>query len=1551
MTQSGGSATMNGVLYQLLGTAHWAGQIRLIASTTGDGEWTDAQILIEPLGGGGDTRIESPRRRIVEQWKSKSDGGAWSLRKIISDVLPDLYRAVDLTKATPETEFRFVTEGHRGHWEAAEQFFAELGRVAMPDDPLAALDDIESVKFFPDAELTKRAFFRHILDSLRSHQGIATDSERECARKLWYLLARFRMRGDQAAEKLTHELDGFLRPLVDYSEEVEPKRRELCAALLELASDGNATFTPQDMLAKVNLDHTSFCDWATARDSLSDTAQRTLRNRWRYCVEADVRSPMRPPANSLVCVLTGESGQGKTWRLASLALTVLADGSAAVVVSATGDASDDLQRAADTVRCYAYDRKEPWDLDLLAKKRSDFLPSLPTPWLTICVDDVQSVSEAKALVEQAWSYWGIRLVMTALPPVAQALKTQYGQEVSVIEIEDFNVHELRRYLEVEGHNWGILPIDVRTILRRPLLAKLYCDIAEGENWRPTDEYALFSRYWRRIRDDRDQADHPGDIEAMRQLASTFLRADVAYPWSQSECVRCGASSEVQRRLESIGWLRRLDDNRVEVTHDRLLSWAVAEAIVAKRISQELSVEEVARQLSAFCDRTFWSASGRMLAYVPMDVCWLMIDPGKNLLSDVSHIIEALEDKKSIWYSAGLYKSLLPTLGPRIIGPMVERVRSSARQNTTEDKHTPYPGFLSAAIIQIGKEHPGDAAEWGRRMFDDECTIIRQAGLHVLKHYPSTAVLEKLWQVHKANHDVYVRQQGNSLWVDWETSFAAMSACIRLNPEWLERRIVESAPGTEPFSELAYLVASLRGTPGMTMWGRVKAALFAKVPAEKPRCLVTCIQRYADSAEIPRLEAWVGHEADMTREVALATLVYLAPERAIQSLPRFSANSLYFTRTWWRPGLMLRFPKKTRDQIRGLIETSTEPRWRTALVYQDDPNQMDAPTLTLLLNEMETLVSDAASPSVTDRKEGLWVPLQLLADVTRSDLVSQFEARAGSSLEEKLSDLACSWCGRMSRSVDHELQYATRVLMKIAGDGLTKVVNMQLASTNMFSRLDGIKLSLIRPDSETRRLLADITRSSDYSDDQNSYPLLQAEATNALAALGENRAVVDSILRWGIVFLLGLPDMRAGQLPMTDSDLTGAIEALDDPDEKRRTNAVFALSISGRTDFASRVRQVLKHAEPESELALAAVVALDHFEDASPEAMGLLEKQLTVPNHAVPASLALLRNGKSESLAILEKELRCDGITPGVVLSDLLAVNLGMRQQTRKTVAELLWKHIQENNGQWLGMTPSFECLLEVDCPEVREFLIEEAFAPDHAVHVVGRKVDAIRALAKVDRDSAFRAAETVLLVEHDDTSGLPVRNDAELFPGLLIELDEARGIKVLIDAYARGPRALVKWAIGRALRRASDQGIVHAILDQMLRAESPETRIQGVELVGWQPPEMFGNRIRKVAVTDPDAHVRQIAENAVMMVERHEFAIELLRLLEETQGSRCWSYLEAIGKLCDPWLLTTRGDSLFLWDRLRGKTAGLRLHADRLIEERMEHVKDQADKADRDRAR
>ena len=84
----------------------------------------------------------------------------------------------------------------------------------------------------------------------------------------------------------------------------------------------------------------------------------------------------------------------------------------------------------------------------------------------------------------------------------------------------------------------------------------------------------------------------------------------------------------------------------------------------------------------------------------MDVCWIMSEPNRNLADELPGVIAALEDKTSILCSEGLYKNLLPTLGSRIIGPMVERVRITRAEHEAAGDSGPFSRFLSEAVVKL-----------------------------------------------------------------------------------------------------------------------------------------------------------------------------------------------------------------------------------------------------------------------------------------------------------------------------------------------------------------------------------------------------------------------------------------------------------------------------------------------------------------------------------------------------------------------------------------------------------------------------------------------------------------------------------------------------------------------------------------------------------------------------------------------------------------------------------------------------------------------------------
>jgi hypothetical protein len=118
------------------------------------------------------------------------------------------------------------------------------------------------------------------------------------------------------------------------------------------------------------------------------------------------------------------------------------------------------------------------------------------------------MASAREFIELEWETWGGQLAMTVPPSVGRALKTQYPNRVCVVEVPDFTEQELREYCRRRERQWGTIPPDIRPTLRRPLLAKMYCDLATELTWSPVYEYEVFERYWQRITSTRNQDDAP-----------------------------------------------------------------------------------------------------------------------------------------------------------------------------------------------------------------------------------------------------------------------------------------------------------------------------------------------------------------------------------------------------------------------------------------------------------------------------------------------------------------------------------------------------------------------------------------------------------------------------------------------------------------------------------------------------------------------------------------------------------------------------------------------------------------------------------------------------------------------------------------------------------------------------------------------------------------------------------------------------------------------------------------------------------------------------------
>ena len=1483
---AGGPATINGVVYQMLWSLLRATQLRIEGCRQDKNEdvIVEACLVLEPGGGGGDLRLATPDGTVVEQVKARPNGGPWSLREIITSVLPDLFLAVDLSYR--KAQYRFVTEGRLGDWQHVYEFFQSLRTRACPGHGiLTALDDTKelafrhkrtkpqdsSKAFWADIRYTERSLFELMVETLMATERIAKANSIDLVRrKLWHLLGRFEFAGGQTAERLQKSVDGWLLERIDCAEQLPEKRDAMLIDLARQASRGDARINRQAFLGEHLLDSTSLKDWNTL---LHDGAERLKEDfaRRGYDATEDVRAenyahlfsdwlPDKP-----ILLVSGESGQGKSWCLFGIGECISRGHELAVLAIAKGDEDATLQKAANIFWQDIKHNEAQLSLGSIAKRRHKVVQTYADRWLTILIDGVQEFSEARALAVQPWEEWGIRVAIACAQPVAKVIEAEARGRAVVRSLDDFTEEQLQTYLSRRlGEHWPDVPRDVRSTLRRPLLASLYCRVAFDKAWQPTNEYELYAACWGRLGEE-GQSGFPRDAVCLERAAFSLLGGS-SYPWSAGQLEQAGFSNDAITRLCGVGWLRRTQDNHFEVWHDRLLNWAVAQGLVAAMERRDLCREQLCEHVQALYDGIS-TGSGRFLGYVPMDVVWLLT---RRVLIDgtqLDALLAALEATK--WPKPELlHTTLLPTVGPDIVSAQFRRLVALAG---TDD--TVLLGHVVEGITAVQTE---EVSKRALSLLDDDSPYVQRVGMKVLGQRPTAAALDRLWQLHceiEKSPERFLRKH-DSPHGAYRDSFQALRACVRLSPDWLERAIGQACSDTEPVETLGWLVVNLSSDDGL--WHRCKRSLFEKIPLGKERCLAANINVHRDESELDWLLSHVDREDNLIGPVALQALARIAPDVAVDQLRRLPRQTLAGTRRWCFADLLARRPQATRACLLEILRSESDP-WPIAMTYQDSEDAMDAPTLDFLLSSLELLLDQALSAPSDGGFTSLYVPLRMLAKISGIGLLECFARRRGTSLEEKLTKWLLSLGPRRSAAPDHlEREPGIGVLHKIGGDGFTRVVNSLLRADNYFGRTEGILQAAKRGNAETVQLLVDITRCSGL---RNEHPIEQQLATEALVALGRWEHVVESIVQWGLKTSQSVTVQRPACGILRDAELRPALELI--ANGAPTPGAVLAVSVSGRSEFVDIVHAVADTAAADSELMLACVSALNHLEDASERTAQLFSRQLHVPEHCRMAAIGLLHLGSRSALATLSRKLedRYD---------EFIAVNLALRQEFQQVVARSLWAERQRSRHNVMADV-CFDFLGCLPDREVREFLQAAAFDSDRASIFVGTRTRAIRGLAQFDPERAFLAAQKAL----QDTSG----RDRIEYPYLLMELDAEKGAAVLLSQLPEEADPAAFAAAGRAL----DNADVGTTLDEWFAAEDESLRVAACRLAGWRRVDDAVTAMVERCLDDVSEDVVKAAHEAWARIGRsQEVQRIVLAFREGVDESRQWMLIDALLAIGDP---------------------------------------------------
>ena len=302
-------------------------------------------------------------------------------------------------------------------------------------------------------------------------------------------------------------------------------------------------------------DHRGDLDWV----KMSNTANKYLSKqiiRQSYNASEDVKKGCIEDIISLwsfekpILLLSGSSGQGKSWLMYSTALSLSLEGKIVVLVEATGDYSKDLQTAADIfwqeIKNDSSTKSLRGIIAVLRKSNGEI-----GHWLTLFLDGVQDKAEAQELALLPWEDWGIKVAISCLPEIAEIFVEKSKDRHVKFHTDGFSTTELHEYLRRRlSTAWYKIPSDVMNTLHRPLLAKIYCDLAKGKSWQPNNEYELFDKYWERLNKDISL-----NSAGLKALAYSLLQGG-SYPWSNNHLVQVGLNNEAVNTLVHLGWLQR-----------------------------------------------------------------------------------------------------------------------------------------------------------------------------------------------------------------------------------------------------------------------------------------------------------------------------------------------------------------------------------------------------------------------------------------------------------------------------------------------------------------------------------------------------------------------------------------------------------------------------------------------------------------------------------------------------------------------------------------------------------------------------------------------------------------------------------------------------------------------------------------------------------------------------------------------------------------------------------------------------------------------------------
>jgi hypothetical protein len=617
--RTGGAFALHGFAYQLLGSIHWASQVAIRERRLSGAKLQSLTLTLEPADGG-DARHEA----VAVQFKTRSSG-KWTDASVVREVLPDLFKATDGKRAE---NFLFQSDAETRLSEA----FGKLGALLSANSVEKALRLARLAKLtFPAGGRPARSakdFFNWAgaITAKTTQQAFAANQEQR--RRFAALLANLKC--EQISDReMSKAIEAQLRKVLAHPEESTAARRHLLGYILEMAAKGAVTLKVTEVFAACGISYDAIRavgDFESNLGQAFDVQMRSLG----YSKPDDSRAEPVARIGKKPVALCGVSGVGKSWALARAGSDAMAMGALCLWIEQPAGRDATRREVTDRIQAARGQSavSNPHNLRSILNAIQVGKPYRVCVFLDRFVSPEQAID---ILSDPWWAEHAIE-VIGAMPATAPDAVNLPDGIIHRVDVREFSLFELRQFMRDRDVDWTGLPTDVRRLLRRPSLAKIYADRpAAWTNYQPSTEYELIDTVWSRIPTGHHalwQTTMHAVEQRLGSMLDQLLAGEAAtYPWTLADPV-APLSTEQVGLLERNGMMRWNADGRVQLDHDRLLAWGLAKAISGRVRNRP----EQRSAISALLPRC-WNSQAELgglsrhaVGYVPLDALWQLLAP-------------------------------------------------------------------------------------------------------------------------------------------------------------------------------------------------------------------------------------------------------------------------------------------------------------------------------------------------------------------------------------------------------------------------------------------------------------------------------------------------------------------------------------------------------------------------------------------------------------------------------------------------------------------------------------------------------------------------------------------------------------------------------------------------------------------------------------------------------------------------------------------------------------------------------------------------------------